>query len=103
MLLLLSLSQHSTLQPDCFPSLTCHSIVQEQGVVELTRGRGCADGAMQGLQEVACQVMSTHHSLLEACFLGQLQSLVHIRTCVGTQPNLPSERQEFDIRTGAFG
>ena len=92
-----------TLQSDCCLSLSCYTRTQEQVVVELTRGGGRADGAVQGLQEVASQVVCAHHSLLEACLLSQLQSLVHIRTCVGTQPNLPSERQEFDIRTGAFG
>ncbi len=99
MLLILSQTfQHSTLQPDGCPSFTCHTTVQEQGVVELTRRRGRANGAMQGLQEVACQVMSTHHSLLEACFLCQLQSLLHIRTCVGTNPSL-----QIGTRTGALG
>jgi len=53
---------------------------------------------VQGLQEVASQVMCAHHSLLEACFLSQVQSLIHIKTCVGTEPNL-----QIDIRTGARG
>lgn len=38
-------------------------------------------GAMQGLEEVAGEVVGTGHSLLEACSLGHLQSLLHVTAC----------------------
>ena len=47
-------------------------------------------GAVQGLEEVAGKVVGTSHSLLEACSLGYLQSLLHVTACtIGMSEHMP--------------
>ena len=51
------------------------------------------DGAVQGLQEVAGQVVGTRHSLLETRSLGYLHRLLHVAACTS------SKTSQLDLRS----
>ena len=61
-----------------------------------TWGGGSMDGTVQGLQQVAAQVVGSGHSLLEACALCYLQSRLHVTACSMPQAcTTPACRQAF--------